>query len=82
MESKTVDNESCEILSPIFTTGAFLHPVRVMNRFGQTVWTWGVSEFIDDSYYDGETFNPPESAVSLEELMNNTTAHDDVPGND
>jgi hypothetical protein len=58
----------------IFTTGAFLEPMKIKNMHGNEKWIWRVSEFIDDSFMDGDIYNPPESADSIENLMKNLTA--------
>ena len=61
-------------MSPtIFTTGAFLQPKKIKSENGTEYWTWVVTEFIDDSYYDAEVFNPVEYADTLEKLTINTT---------
>ncbi len=52
----------------IFTTGAFLEPVRVI-ILGKTRWMWVVTAFEDDSFKDGDTFNPPEVADTEEKLL-------------
>jgi hypothetical protein len=36
---------------------------------GNEIWIWYVSEFIDDSFKDGEVYNPKEIAGSLDELF-------------
>jgi hypothetical protein len=53
----------------IFTTGAFLQPLRVKDSEGKDIWIWYVSEFIDDSFKDGEVYNPKETANTLVELI-------------
>ncbi|MDR2058456.1 MAG: hypothetical protein LBP83_09310 [Dysgonamonadaceae bacterium] len=53
----------------IFTTGAFLQPMKVKSDNGKEHWIWTVSEFIDDSFNNGEVFNPNEYADSLEKLL-------------
>lgn len=35
----------------IFTTGAFLKPVKVADSEGKEIWVWYVSGFIDDSFF-------------------------------
>jgi len=62
-----------EFLCPIYTTGAFLYPVEWVDESGETYWVWVVDEFIDDSFKEGNIFNPPELAPTLKELMVNTT---------
>ena len=53
----------------IFTTGAFLRPVKVKDDNGNDVWLWAVSQFEDDSYLDGEICDPVERADTIEELL-------------
>jgi hypothetical protein len=53
----------------IFTTGAFLKPMKVFDSSGKEIWVWYVSEFIDDSFLDGEIYNPQETANSNDELV-------------
>jgi hypothetical protein len=53
----------------IHTTGALLRPQKVTDMLGNVVWLWTVVEFTDDSYKDGEVFNPPETATNHEELI-------------
>ncbi|MCL2349553.1 MAG: hypothetical protein FWC50_14980 [Planctomycetaceae bacterium] len=68
---KTVE---AEIDKPdIFTTGAFLYPMKIKDSNGCDLWVWVVSDFDGDSFREGEVFNPPESAETLEELLINTT---------
>ena len=52
----------------IFTTGAFLQPARITDDNGNEKWIWYVSEFIDDSFYEGEVYNHIEMANSKDEL--------------
>jgi hypothetical protein len=53
----------------IFTTGAFLEPIKLTSENGKEYWTWAVSEFMDESFKDGEIYNPKETAGSLEMLL-------------
>jgi len=53
----------------IFTTGAFLQPMKVIDEEGKEYWIWTVSEFVEDSFKDGEIYNPKETAESLEILL-------------
>jgi len=57
----------------IFTTGAFLQPMQVLDESGNEKWFWVVNEFIDDSFQDGEIYNPKEFGKSKKELIENTT---------
>lgn len=59
----------------IFTTGAFLVPTSIRLN-GKDLWMWTVTEFIDDSFRDGEVFNPIEFSYSNKELLNNLTQED------
>ena len=53
----------------IFTTGAHLLPMNVKNEDGKEYWIWAVSEFVDESFKNGEVFNPKETAENLEILL-------------
>lgn len=53
----------------IFTTGALLNPMKVTDSNGKEIWVWHVSEFIDDSFLDGEIYNPQETAISRDKLI-------------
>ena len=56
----------------VFATGAFLKPIKVVDGEGKEKWIWYVSEFIDDSFKDGEVYNPIESAETLKSLITET----------
>lgn len=60
----------------IYTTGAFLKPVKVIDSEEKEIWFWCVTEFIEDSYSDGKIFNPKEFANTQAELIVNTTEDD------
>jgi len=53
----------------IHTTGAFLQPAKITDSTGKHVWVWYVSEFTDDSFLNGEIYNPHETANSKEKLF-------------
>jgi len=53
----------------IYTTGAFLKPIKIIDSEKKEVWIWYVSEFTDDSFTEGKTFNPPENAETLNKLV-------------
>ncbi|MBT4483412.1 MAG: hypothetical protein HOC71_07015 [Candidatus Latescibacteria bacterium] len=53
----------------IFTTGAFLKPIKVAKASGEETWTWQVVEFVDDSYKNGHLFNPKEFADNINNLQ-------------
>ena len=59
----------------IYTTGAFLRPMKVPSNHSETgwVWRWVVTEFTDDSFTDGDIYNPAVCAYTGEELLINTT---------
>jgi len=71
-------DEGIGALPDIYTTGAFLYPLKYTDNEGATFWTWAVSEFDGDCFYGGEVFNPPESATALKKLVVNTTAENYV----
>lgn len=52
----------------IFTTGAFLRPTSITVN-GEEIWLWSVTEFTDDSYMDGNIFNPKDFGKNKEELL-------------
>jgi len=53
----------------IYTTGAFLKSMKVTDSEGKEIWIWYVSEFNEDSFKDGEIYNPQEFANSKENLL-------------
>ena len=53
----------------IYTTGAFLKPAKITTDKGKVVWVWYVAEYNEDSYRDGELYNPQEFADTKEELL-------------
>jgi hypothetical protein len=53
----------------IFTTGAFLKPLKITDSAGKNMYVWAVSEFVDDSFLNGEVYNPPEFGNSKDELI-------------
>lgn len=56
----------------IYTTGAFLRPVKIAVD-GKERWAWVVIEFEDDSFRDGDVYNPKEFGENKDELLINTT---------
>jgi hypothetical protein len=59
----------------IYTTGAYLRPMKVTDVGGKEFWVWYVEGFEGgDSFKDGEVYNPVEVAGSVEELLVDTTA--------
>ncbi len=53
----------------IYTTGAFLQPMKVTDSEGKEIWVWYVSEFNEDTFRDGEHYDPKEFGNSKEELI-------------
>ena len=53
----------------IYTTGAFLKPIKTMNENGNEVWMWAVSYFNDDTFQNGERCNPVECADTIDSLF-------------
>lgn len=52
----------------INATEVFLVPKRVMVE-GKLQWAWVVTEFLGDSFLNGDVFNPPETAPTLSLLL-------------
>lgn len=53
----------------LYTTGAYIQPLKVIDRQGGEKWFWVVSEFDGDTFLDGEIFNPAESGPTKQELL-------------
>lgn len=56
----------------VFTTGAFLRPLKT-SLHGKEIWLWVVTQFIDDTFKDGEIYNPVELGETKGELLLDTT---------
>jgi hypothetical protein len=67
--------------SEIYTTGAFLTPVTVMDCNGDAIWMWAVSRFEDDSYCDGKICNPAQRAERDEDLLLSDSECDEKTNN-
>lgn len=52
----------------IYTTGAYLRPLKITDGQGEELWVWYVSNFDGDSFNDGEVFNPKENARNKKDL--------------
>ena len=63
-----MENLHFEYKPVIFTTGAFLKQVKSQID-GEDVWFWAVTKFIDDSFKDGDVYNPAEFAESRKQLF-------------
>jgi len=75
--------QETQITDPmIYTTGALLRPMRVHSDNSGTgyIWRWVVTEFSDDSFLDGDVYNPAESAYTKEELLINATPEPPIIG--
>jgi hypothetical protein len=53
----------------MYTTGAFIQPIRLINENGSEKWFWVVSEFIDDTFFEGDVANPKEDGITKDELL-------------
>lgn len=53
----------------LYTTGACIQPLKVVDDVGNEKWCWVVSEFDGDTFLDGETFNPVEKSLTKQELL-------------
>jgi hypothetical protein len=53
----------------MFTTGALIRPQKLINEDGGERWVWIVSEFIDDTFFDGDVHNPQEAGETLRKLL-------------
>ena len=53
----------------LYTTGAYIKPLKVIDGVGNEKWFWVVSEFDGDTFLEGETFNPAEHGLSKQELL-------------
>jgi hypothetical protein len=61
---KSVNNHTT-----IYTTGAYLQPVKITGKDGRETWRWLVSGFNDDTYLDGNLCNPVETAEMADGLL-------------
>ena len=55
--------------SLIYTTGAFLAPVNVIDGNGNVIWLWAVSQFEDDAYLNGKICSPVVKADNDKDLL-------------
>jgi len=53
----------------LYTTGAFIQPMKLTKKNGREVWLWVVAEFDGDTFYDGDVHNPKEYGDTKEELL-------------
>ena len=69
------ENSNC-----IYTTGAFLTPLKVTDDEGNPQWLWVVTSFDDSTYLDGESCSPVVNAETCDELL--LTDDDEVEDDD
>jgi len=53
----------------LFTTGAYIQPLKVVDTRGNEKWFWVIKEFIDDTFLDGQVLNPSENGLTKPELL-------------
>ncbi len=53
----------------LYTTGAYIQPLKVIDPDGSEKWLWAVNEFDGDTFLNGETFNPVENGLTKQELL-------------
>ncbi|MFZ5821113.1 MAG: hypothetical protein ACOYYJ_14560 [Chloroflexota bacterium] len=53
----------------LYTTGAYIQPLKVTDPGGSEKWFWVVSGFDGDTFLDGEVFNPAENGYSKDDLF-------------
>ena len=53
----------------IYTTGAYLKPLKIVDNLGNDTWVWYVSNFENDSFKDGISINPVEIANVKKHLI-------------
>jgi hypothetical protein len=70
---KIMKNIKYDNVQLIFTTGAFLKPMKIIDYNGNEKWIWYVTEFIDDSFLNGEIYNPKETSFNKKGFLKNTT---------
>jgi len=53
----------------LFTTGAHIQPLKIVDNKGNEKWFWVVNEFVDDTFSDGQVLNPRENGLTKDELL-------------
>ncbi|MGL4347616.1 MAG: hypothetical protein ACRCR9_06020 [Chitinophagaceae bacterium] len=43
--------------------------MKIIDSQGKEFWVWTVSEFVDDSFFNGELHNPKSLANTIQELQ-------------
>ena len=68
MNSKSVRHLFSKGMTEVYTTGAYLSPIKVVIE-GQEQWLWKVDEFHDDCFMFGEECFPAEASKSKAGLI-------------
>ena len=58
-----------EEIPEIYTTGAYLRPLKTVDSLGNDVWVWYVSNFESDSFKDRKSINLQEIAKVKKDLI-------------
>lgn len=58
-----------EEIPEIYTTGAYLRPLKTVDNLGNDVWVWYVSNFESDTFKDGKSVNSQEIAKVKRDLI-------------
>ena len=53
----------------LYTTGAFVQPMKLIKGNGREVWLWVVTKFDGDTFSDGDVYNPKEYGDTKGELL-------------
>ena len=72
VEQRLASNFFAESKPIIFTMGAFLVPMEI-SRNGKSFFVWVVEAFEDDTFKDGEIYNPREYGETIDKLLVDTT---------
>lgn len=65
-------NEDKQLLL-IYTTGAYLKPIRTFDTVGKEIWVWQVIEFSEPSFENGIEVSSKELCDNFEELVSEIT---------
>ncbi|GMO29831.1 MAG: hypothetical protein Pg6A_18380 [Termitinemataceae bacterium] len=57
----------------IYTTGAYLCPVKITDVYGKECWKWTVFQFEEDSFADGKIVELKEESSNLDGLITKST---------
>ena len=53
----------------IYTTGAYLKPIKIFDTEGKEIWVWQVIEYSEPSFKNGIEVSTKEFSNNLEELV-------------